>query len=142
MVTCPKCRSNVRTPIRTFLIPSNSGQEGNGRERIGIFECHSCGVRFRHAIKTVPEKTASIMNMVERIKVIQGELMHTLMSLREKINTLETERAGLMVEITKLRKVAESRADALENEVIKLRSEVKSLKELLGYKREQETCSD
>jgi hypothetical protein len=39
-----------------------------------------------------------------------------------------------MVEIDKLRKVAESRATALESEVSMLREEVRSLRELLGYK--------
>ena len=80
---------------------------------------------------------ASIKNMVERIKGIRGELMQTLVNLREKISTLETERANLMVEIEKLRKVAESRANALESEVGMLRNEVKSLRELLGYKEEE-----
>jgi len=75
--------------------------------------------------------------MVERIKGIRGELMQTLVNLREKISTLETERANLMVEIEKLRKVAESRANALESEVGMLRNEVKSLRELLGYKEEE-----
>lgn len=123
------------TPIRTMPIPCNTAQEKEIQDSVGIFECPNCGVRFRHAL-TVPEKSASIKTMVERIIVIKGGLMHTLMNLHEKIDRLETERADLMVEIANLRKVAESRAEALENEVNKLRSEVKSLRELLGYRGE------
>ena len=138
MVTCPNCGSDVRAPARILPIPCNTAQKKERQDSIGIFECPNCRVRFRHAVP-MPEKAASIKNMVERINVIKGGLMHTLMNLHEKIDTLETERVGLMVEIANLRKVAESRAEALENEVSKLRSEVESLRELLGYKERQET---
>jgi len=139
LVICPKCGSDVKTPIRTLPAPCKIAQEEERQDFVGIFECPNCRVRFRHDIPA-PQKTTSIKNLVERIHVIKGGLMHTLMNLHEKINTLETERAGLMVEIAKLRKVAESRAEALETEVSKLRSEVMSLRELLGYKEEQKTC--
>jgi chromosome segregation ATPase len=105
---------------------------------MGIFQCPSCKARFRAAleVETKIEETASIKNMVERIRGIRGELVQTLKSLREKIKTLETERSNLMIEIEKLKKVAESRASALESEVSMLREEVKSLRDLLGYKEE------
>jgi hypothetical protein len=140
LVDCPKCGSNVQTPVKTWPIPSREGlKEGENPRLVGIFECPNCKARFRSAVETETELsgTANIKNMVERIKGIKGELMQTLMNLREKINTLETERASLMVEIENLRRVAESRVDALESEVSMLRNEVKSLRDLLGYKEEE-----
>jgi uncharacterized C2H2 Zn-finger protein len=140
LVSCPKCGNDVKTPTKTWPIPSREPlKEGEEPRLVGIYECPNCKARFRSAveIETGLEETVNIKNMVERIKGIKGELMQTLMSLREKINTLETERASLIFEIEKLRKVAESRVDALESEVSMLRSDVKSLRELLGYKEEE-----
>lgn len=142
LVKCPKCETEVATPVKTWPIPSR-GPSRKGKESkliVGIFGCPSCGVRFRAAVE--PEvkvgEAASIKNMVERIKGIRGELMQTLKNLREKIKTLETERSNLMTEIDSLRKVAESRVTALESEVSMMREEVKSLRDLLGYPGEGE----
>ena len=142
MVNCPKCGADVAAPVKTWSMPSRKplkkGEEA--KLAMGIFECPSCKARFRTAVvaETRIEETASIKNMVERIRGIKGELMQTLKNLREKIKTLETERANLMVEIDKLRKVAESKVSALESEVSMLREEVKSLRDLLGYTEETE----
>mgnify|MGYP001064098427 FL=1 len=142
MVKCPKCGVEVATPVKTWPIPSRKPTKKGEESKIvvGIFDCPNCKARFRAAleVETRIEETVSIKNMVERIKVIKGELMQTLKNLREKIKTLETERANLMIEIEKLRKVAESRVSALESEVNMLREEVKSLRDLLGYAGETE----
>jgi len=142
LVNCPKCGEEVATPVKTWLIPSRKPMKKGEESKItmGIFECPKCKARFRTTleVETRIGETVSIKNMVERIKVIKGELMQTLKNLREKIKTLETERANLMVEIEKLRKVAESRVNALESEVNILREEVKSLRDLLGYAEETE----
>jgi predicted nucleic acid-binding Zn-ribbon protein len=142
LVKCPKCGTEVTTPVKTWPFsvrkPSKKGEES--KTLMGIFECPNCKARFRSTLEaeTKIEETASIKNMVERIRGIRGELMQTLKNLREKIKTLETERSNLMIEIDKLKKVAESRASALESEVSMLREEVKSLRDLLGYKEETE----
>ncbi len=141
MVKCPKCGTDVTSPVKTWPIPSRKPlKDGEEPKLAGIFECSSCKARFRAAVETETkiEETANIKNMVARIKGIRGELVQTLKSLHEKIKTLETERANLMIEIDKLRKVAESRASALESEVNMLRDEVKSLRDLLGYVKEPE----
>jgi hypothetical protein len=141
LAKCPKCGTDVPTPIKTWAMPSQRPlQNGEQPKLTGIFECPNCKARFRAAAQTEarPEAAANIKNMVERIRGIKGELMQTLKILRERIKTLETERANLMVEIDKLRKVAESRATALESEVGMLREEVKSLRELLGYSEQSE----
>jgi septal ring factor EnvC (AmiA/AmiB activator) len=142
LVTCPKCGVYVATPVKTWPIPGQKPAEKGEESKLvmGIFECPKCKARFRAAVEaeTRVEETASIKNMVERIRGIKGELMQTLKNLRDKIKTLETERANLMIEIDKLRKVAESRASALESEVTMLREEVKSLRDLLGYTEEAE----
>jgi hypothetical protein len=141
LVNCPKCRTEVLVPAKTWLIPSRGHMKPGGEPKlIGIFECPNCKATFRAAAGTeaAPEGTANIKNMVEKIKGIKGELMQTLKVLHERIKTLETERANLMIEIDKLRKTAESRATALESEVSMLREEVKSLRELLGYTEESE----
>ena len=141
MVRCPKCGADVKTPVKTWPIPSRKPmKEGEEPKLAGIFECSSCKARFRAAVETETkiEEAANIKNMVERIRGIKGELMQTLKNLHEKIKTLETERANLMIEIDKLRKVAESRASALESEVNMLREEVKSLRDLLGYAKDTE----
>jgi len=141
LVRCPKCGADVKTPAKTWPIPSRKPmKEGEEPKLAGIFECSSCKARFRAAVETETkiEEAANINNMVERIRGIKGELMQTLKNLHEKIKTLETERANLMIEIDKLRKVAESRASALESEVNMLREEVKSLRDLLGYAKDTE----
>jgi predicted nuclease with TOPRIM domain len=141
LAKCPKCGVDVPTPVKTWPFtvrkPLKIGIEGT-KIAMGIFECPNCKARFRATLEeeTKIEGTASIKNMVERIKGIKGELMQTLKNLREKLNTLETERANLMIEIEKLRKVAESKVDALESEVTMLREEAKSLRDLLGYTEE------
>ena len=140
MVNCPNCGNDVKTPVKTWpFLLRESSKEGEKPRQVGIYECPNCKARFRSAVETEtgPGDTANIKNMVERVRGIKGELMQTLTSLREKINILETERGSLIVEIENLRKVAASRVDALENEVGMLRSEVKSLKDLLGYKGEE-----
>jgi predicted nucleic acid-binding Zn-ribbon protein len=142
LVKCPKCGLDVSTPVKTWPMPTRKPLKNGEESKIlmGIFECPNCKARFRAAleVETKMEETASIKNMVERIKGIKGELMQTLKNLREKIKTLETERANLMIEIDNLKKVAESRANALESEVTMLREEVKSLRDLLGYTEETE----
>jgi chromosome segregation ATPase len=139
LASCPKCGTDVSTPIKTWAILSQRPAEDNARPMLmGIFECANCKARFRAAVQTEtrPEEAANVKNMIERIRGIKGELMQTLKVLRERIKTLEIERANLMLEIDKLRKTAESRATALESEVTMLREEVKSLRELLGYPEE------
>jgi len=142
MVSCPKCGTDVESPVKTWPIPSRRPlREGEEPRLAGIFECPNCKTRFRAAVESqarVAAEPANFGDMVERIKGIKGELMQTLRNLREKIKTLETERANLMIEIDELRKVAESRAMALESEVSMLREEVKSLRDLLGYSKELE----
>ncbi|MBS7616486.1 hypothetical protein KEJ45_04740 [Candidatus Bathyarchaeota archaeon] len=135
---CPKCGSETATLVKTWTISPRKPEEGTPK-LMGIFECPNCEAKFRAIVEEAKsEETVSIKNMVERIKVIKGELMQTLKNLREKIKTLETERTNLMIEIEKLKKAAESRVSALESEVNMLREEVKSLRELLGYVEEKE----
>lgn len=140
MVKCPKCGTEVATPVKTWSIPSRKAAKKGEKLIMGIFECPNCKAKFRAAVtaETRTEETVSVKNMVERIKNIKGELMQTLKNLRGKIKTLETERANLMIEIEKLKKMAESRVTALEGEVSMLREEVKSLRDLLGYEEESE----
>jgi DNA repair exonuclease SbcCD ATPase subunit len=143
LVECPKCGTEVTTPVKTWAMSSKKPMKTQGGEPdlvMGIFECSNCKAKFRAAVEaeTRIEETVSIKNMVERIRGIRGGLMQTLKNLREKINTLETERSNLMIEIENLRKVAESRVSALEGEVTMLREEVKSLRDLLGYAEEPE----
>jgi predicted RNase H-like nuclease (RuvC/YqgF family) len=137
LVKCPKCGTEAGAPVKTWTITRKTSRPEQPQRIMGIFQCSSCNARFRAVLETErekkPEDKISIKNMVERIRVIKGELMQTLKNLREKIKTLETERANLMLEIEELKKMAESKVNALESEVAMLREEVKSLKELLGY---------
>jgi chromosome segregation ATPase len=142
LAKCPKCGTEVSTPVKTWPFTARKPVAEGGETKIsmGIFECPKCKARFRATLEAQigTEETVSIKNMVERIKGIKGELMQTLKNLREKIKTLETERANLIIEIDKLKKVAESRVNALEGEVSMLREEVKSLRDLLGYTEQEE----
>lgn len=142
MVQCPKCSTDVASPVKTWPVISRKQIANDEKAKliVGIFECPNCHARFRSAIdaKLKVDETASVKSMVERIKGIRGELMQTLRNLREKISTLETERSALIEEIDKLRKVAESRVMALENEVRVLREEVKGLKDILGYTEQEQ----
>jgi len=141
LVSCPKCGYDVKSPVRTWPIPSREPlKEGENPKLVGIFECTNCKARFRSAVDVEAEfrETVDTGNTVERIEGVKGEPTQALMNLREKIYALETERASLMDEIVKLRKVAESRVDALESEVSMLRNDVESLRGLLGYKEKEE----
>jgi len=141
LAKCPKCGTDVSTPVKTWPIPSRKPpKEGEEPRLSALFECPNCKARFRAVVDVESEvrKPANIKDMVDRIKGIQGELMQTLKNLRDKIKTLETERANLMIEIDKLKKIADSRVNALESEVSMLREEVKSLRDLLGYSEESE----
>jgi len=125
--------------IKIWAIRSRKSPEKGERTRFaGIFQCPNCESKFRSSKLAAAKigKTANVKNLVEKIRIIKGELMQTLTSLREKIQTLETERANLMTEIAQLRRVAESKADALESEVNMLREEVRSLRDFLGYSGE------
>jgi chromosome segregation ATPase len=140
LVSCPKCGTEVATPVKTWPIPSRRPlTEGEKPKFAAIFECPNCKARFRAAAEAEArvEETASMTNMLERTRGAKGETTQTLASLREKIKTLETERADLMIEIEKLKRGAESKMNTLENEVSMLRDEAKSLRNLLGYAEEE-----
>jgi len=110
LVVCPKCGTEVATPVKTWPIPSRKPlAEGENPKLAAIFECPDCKARFRAAVEAEArvEEPASITSIVERIKGTRGEPTQTLVSLREKIKTLETERSNLMIEIEKLKKTAE-----------------------------------
>jgi transcription elongation factor Elf1 len=137
LAKCPKCGASVPTPVRTWSFPSRKPlKRGEEPKLSGLFECPNCRARFR-AIAEV-EKPASIKDMVDKIRGIQGELMQTLKNLRDKIKTLETERANLLIDIDKLKKVADARVNALESEVSMLREDARSLRDLLGYSEKLE----
>ena len=131
MARCPKCGSEVANPFKTWSVVSKPGKAAERfRFTMGLYECPSCGAKFRAMIRR--EEGASIKSMIERIRGIEGELMQVLKNLREKIKALESERVSLLAEIEELKKEAEARASALESEVTMLRQEVKALKELLS----------
>jgi len=131
LTNCPKCKAEVMNPFKTWSMAVRSSQVGDRwKLTMGIFECPSCGARFRAMIG---KEGVSIKGMVERIKGIEEAFMQVLKNLREKIRALETERASLLAEIEELKKEAEARASALESEVSVLRKEAKALKELLGH---------
>lgn len=140
MVTCPKCKANVDTPIKEFIFPRKTirpGEKPKATTAIGMFECPNCKNEFRATFDKAPEPT-SIKSMVKKIKIVEGALVNTLKNLHEKIQKLETERSSLLLEIDELKKMAESKATALESEITMLREEVKSLKDLLGYEETEE----
>ncbi|MBS7633010.1 hypothetical protein KEJ15_05255 [Candidatus Bathyarchaeota archaeon] len=142
MVKCPKCGGEKATVVKTWSLPTRkTAKEEEATPVVGIFECLNCKARFRSMVEkeVAKDETASIKNMVERIRGIREELVQTLKNLREKIKTLETERSNLIIEIESLKKVAESRVSALQSEVNILREEVKSLRDVLGYVEEAET---
>lgn len=140
MAICPKCGTEVATPVKTWPIPSRRPLlEGEKPKLAGIFECPNCKARFRAAVEAeeIVEEAPSIASAVERVKGTEGGTTQTLASLRQKIKTLETERTNLMMEIEKLKKAAESKANALESEVRMLRDEVKSLRDMFRYTEEE-----
>jgi uncharacterized protein YlxW (UPF0749 family) len=137
LVTCPKCGTAVETPVKTWPLSRKATKTGEEPKMvIGMFECSNCQNRFRASFER--SEGVSVKSMVEKIKGIEGEFVNTLKNLREKIQKLETERSSLLLEIDELKKAAESKANAIENEITMLKDEVKSLKELLGYEKEDE----
>lgn len=139
MVTCPKCKTNVDTPIKEFTLPRKTtrpNEKPKATTAIGMFECPNCKTEFRATFDKA--EPTSIKSMVKKIKIVEGALVNTLKNLHEKIQKLETERSSLLLEIDELKKMAESKATALESEITMLREEVKSLKDLLGYEETDE----
>lgn len=133
MVTCPKCGTNVETPMKTLSLPKKSSKTGDkSKIAMGMFLCPSCKTRFRASFEE-PVEATNIKSVAEDLRGIEGEFVNTLKNLREKMQKLESERSSLLLEIEGLKKAAESKASAIENEITMLRDEVKSLKELLGY---------
>ena len=130
MSECPKCGTEVASPLKTWSMvgrPSKTGERF--KLTLGLFKCPRCERRFRAVLG---KERITIKGIVREIKGIEKGLVQTLGSLREKIEKLEIEKADFLAEIEKLRKVGEKKASALEEEVATLRKEVKSLKELLG----------
>ena len=138
MAKCPKCETNVETPVKEWSLPRKSAKAGDkAKMNIGLFECPKCKTQFRATVEK-PTEPASIKSVVKSLKDLEGEFVNTLKNLREKIQKLEGERSNLILEIDELKKMAESKASALESEITMLREEVKSLKDLLGYEKEEE----
>jgi hypothetical protein len=129
----------VANAVKSWPVSFGKRAEGDARSQVyvGIFECPKCKSKFRARIKPTvePVETASVIELVERIKGIREGLAQTLATLRSRIRMLETERAGVLGEVDELKRDAESRADALEDEVRQLREEVRSLRELFGSQR-------
>lgn len=134
MVTCPKCGTSVAFPMKTLTPPRKGSKPGDKTKMgVGMFLCPNCNTRFRASFGEPVEET-SIKSVAQNLRGIEGEFVNTLKNLREKMQKLESERSSLLLEIDGLKKAAESKASAIENEITMLRDEVKSLKELLGYK--------
>ncbi len=130
MVGCPKCGTEVASPLKTWSMvgrPSKMGERF--KLTLGLFKCPSCERRFRTVLG---KERITIKGIVKEIKGIEKGLMQTLRGLREKIEKLESEKADFLAEIERLRKVGEEKASGLEKEVATLRKEVESLKKLLG----------
>jgi vacuolar-type H+-ATPase subunit I/STV1 len=145
MVSCPHCSAAETSLLKSWPISfSREGEhESTPQFYIGIFECPNCNLRFRSRMESIsnlnkakssPNQTSNIKEAVSRINEVKAGLTQTLRILRKRIGTLESERAGLLEEASELRKTAELRANTLEDEVHDLREELKSLKDLLGYK--------
>ena len=137
MVECPSCGTEVAIAVKSWPVSFGKHGEGHSQLCVGIFECPKCKSKFRSRVepKAEPAETASVSDLVERIKGIREGFTQTLATLRDRIRMLETERAGVLGEMDELKRDAESRADALEAEVQQLREEVKSLRELFGAQR-------
>ena len=139
MVECPSCGTEVANAVKSWPVSFGKHGESDAHSQlcIGIFECPKCKSKFRSRVEqtTKPAETASVSDLVERIKGIREGFAQTLATLRGRIRMLETERAGVLGEMDELKMAAKSRADALEAEVEQLREEVKSLRELFGSQR-------
>lgn len=142
MVRCPKCATRTETPVETWPTFARKSFQKTEKTKItmAIFQCPNCKTTFKAILpaETKSGKTASIKDLVDRIRGIKGELTHTLENLHEKIQLLETDRAHLMIEIEKLKEVAETRANVLQSEISSLREEITSLKDILEQNHEPE----
>jgi len=118
LAECPKCGTEVASPLKTWSMvgrPSKTGERF--KLTLGLFKCPRCERRFRAVLG---KERITIKGIVREIKGIEKGLMQTLGSLREKIEKLKIEKVDLLVEIEKLRKVGEEKAAALEKKVADL----------------------
>ena len=135
MVECPSCGTEVATALKSWPVSFGKQEQQEAPQLcIGIFECPKCKSKFRSRVEASaqPAESASIKELVEKIRGIREGFVQTLTTLRAKMSTLESDRAGLLVEVEELKSAAETRVNALEDEVKELREEIKSLKELFG----------
>ena len=136
MVECPSCGTEVANAVKSWPVSFGKHGESDAHSQlcIGIFECPECKSKFRSRVEPTTEsaETASVSDLVERIKGIREGFAQTLATLRDRIRMLETERAGVLGEMDELKRAAESRAQALECEGKQLREKVKSMRERLG----------
>ena len=132
MSVCPRCGTEVTTPIKTWTMvgrPSKTGERFT--LTLGLFTCPNCKKRFRKVVGKEKDRV-TLKGMVKEIKGIERRLVQTLGELREKIEKLKSERAELLEEIESLKRAGEKKVSTLEKEVDSLREEVESLKEMIG----------
>jgi hypothetical protein len=132
LAPCPKCRTRIPSPTRTWSVLDEPEKKGGMVERlVGIYECSKCGTKFPHVIGK------------QKFKIIKDEewinLNNNLSKYEEKINRSQ-ERINILEEInlklqTGIKKLGQryviselkGKVGALETDVFWLREGKKEL---------------
>ncbi len=117
MAHCPECKTNNKTPSRTWKILDEPNRSGIFNERgIGIFQCARCGTTFPESIgkrrliiidanqyeklsnnlKDVLEENKKLKESVEisSLKSTINDLEHEILSLQKEKRELEIKLSG------------------------------------------------
>ncbi len=139
MVNCPECGTESTVIKSWTMASSKKGLKRSTSEiQIGIFQCPKCQFKFRAKVdsQAKPADSPDYLSLIEKLTEIKSGLNSNLNKLRENLKIIESERSGMILEFQELED-AEDKANDLELEVNELKDQLKSLKDLLGFKDDQ-----
>lgn len=134
MPACPKCGTGVRTPTKTWTIPSEPDSRGRLLEQtVGLYQCAKCGEKFPHVYGRQKLKIISVKEL-EQLDRAVNEARAENQVLHARIKALEAEGVQLRAEILRLQETLvltelQSRLENLRRDVFTLRREKTALEE-------------
>ena len=132
MATCPKCKTKVISPSKTWSILDDPDDKGSMTERkVGFYECTYCTSRFPHIFGRQRLKIVK-SEQWQKLKLSITEEKDKNSTLQQKIDSLEDEQERLRSGIALLEDkitlaVLEGEEETLQREVELLTNAKKEL---------------
>jgi len=135
---CPKCRSLVKVPIKTFTYYDGTDRKNGVLEQdVGFYECPRCSEKFPYVYGRQKLRIIPVSELERSEKAITGlekaltEAKADGQQLQSRLSTTEAARADLSSEVLQLREALSLRE--LENRVEGLRHDVSQLRMEKGW---------